>query len=276
MIEKNMITNAVLGLVSLTCFSVLGLSSCNDGTEARDADYPAQSIYLPAAGTNGQFVIDDITRKKGVQPIDGFLYRYVVDKDANRFIVPLSVYRAGVNNKGSFKVNIDVDNSSVDALNQGRDEATALTAIPEDKYSLVNSVEMKNGDELAKFYLNIDLDYLLSNYPDKRFALGIRISSDKREVKANLSSVTVIIHSAIMKPTAQFTLVQDGANVTFKNSSLMAEKYVWEFGDGTYSGDESPVHTYQQPGTYEIKLNAVGITGNDERSVQTAEVTIIK
>lgn len=30
--------------------------------------------------------------------------------------------------------------------------------------------------------------------------------------------------------------------------------YYWEFGDGTYSFDEQPKHTYQKKGTYEVKL----------------------
>lgn len=250
------------------------LFSCENETIIRDAEYPEQSIYLPAAYTNGQFVIDDITRKRGEQPIEGYLYRYIVDNDANKFIIPLSVYRGGVNNNGNFTVDIEVNNDTIAALNANRELSDILHVIPEDKYSIVNSVEMRNGEGIVQFDLSIDLDYLLDNYPDKLFALGIHISSSEREVNPDLSTVIVIIHTKIMKPTADFTISLEGRRAFFDNNSLMASSYVWDFGDGYYSDESSPSHTYSSSGTYKATLTAIGITGNRDRSVESIEITV--
>lgn len=261
------------GFITIAIIAIL-LFSCENETIVRDAEYPAQSIYLPAAYTNGQFVIDDITRKRGEQPVEGYLYRYIIDNDANKFSVPLSVYRAGVNNNGNFRIDIEVNNDTITKLNADRDLPDMLHIIPEDKYSMVNSVEMRSGKEIAQFDLHIDLDYLLDNYPDKLFALGIHISSDEREVNPDLSTAVVIIHSKIMKPTADFTMSLEGRKTFFDNNSLMASSYVWDFGDGYYSGEESLSHTYASPGTYKATLTAVGITGNKDRSVKSIEITV--
>ncbi|MDD4590587.1 MAG: PKD domain-containing protein [Parabacteroides sp.] len=266
----------IAGAPSFIIISIISilLFSCENETIVRDADYPEQLIYLPAAYSNGQFVIDDITRKRGEQPIEGYLYKYIVDNDANRFIVPLSVYRAGVDNSGNFRVDIEVNNDTIAVLNEDRDLSDILYVIPEDKYAMVNSVEMRNGEGIARFDLNIDLDYLLDNYPDKLFALAVHISSDEREVNPDLSTAVVIIHSKIMKPTADFTLSLEGRKAFFDNNSLMASSYVWDFGDGYYSDEESPSHTYSSPGTYKATLTAVGITGNRDRSVESIEITV--
>jgi hypothetical protein len=57
-------------------------------------------------------------------------------------------------------------------------------------------------------------------------------------------------------PQAGFTYAVDVLEVTFTNTSLDALTYEWEFGDGTGSADENPVHTYAGGGTYTVVLTA--------------------
>jgi PKD repeat protein len=45
--------------------------------------------------------------------------------------------------------------------------------------------------------------------------------------------------------------------VTFHNFSQHADRYEWDFGDGTTSYDIHPLHTYQNPGVYNVKLTAI-------------------
>ena len=47
---------------------------------------------------------------------------------------------------------------------------------------------------------------------------------------------------------------------------------MWDFGDGSTSGDRNPVHTYTEPGTYNVKLVAPGPDGNDGVFNKTIEV----
>jgi PKD repeat protein len=68
------------------------------------------------------------------------------------------------------------------------------------------------------------------------------------------------------------------ATVVFKNTSVHAVEYEWDFGDPS-SGDKNsskekdPVHIYTQPGTYEVELSAWA-RGERKPSVFTSEVSV--
>lgn len=254
---------------------VLTLSSCEPGTPLRDADYPEQVIYLPAA-VGGRYEINDIARRIGDPPFPGNPSRYVVDLENRQFIVPLGVYRAGIDNMGQFTVYIEVNNDTINDLIAAGD--TIITLLPSDQFTMVNSVNMPDGEELAKFNLVIDLDFLRDNYPTGVYALGVSISSPDREINPDLSTAVVVIHSRIIKPAAEFSYSPDGTDpktIDFLNHSEMATGYSWDFGDSSAaSGDENPTHTYASSGTYTVILTAMGITGDEDKSVFSTEVTI--
>ena len=269
--NKNEAANLLLLLIVI----VFTFSACEFDTSLRDADYPDQMIYLPAA-VGGNFEIDDIARRIGDVPIPGNPYRYVVDLENRQFVVPLGVYRAGVDNIGDFSVDIAANNDTINDLIAEGD--TLISLLPSSEYNMVNSVDMAHGEELAKFDLLIDLDFLLDKYPTDIYALGVSISSTDRETNPELSTAIIMIHTAIMKPTADFSFNPDGedpSTIKFLNNSLMAESYRWDFGDGSESSEEeAPSHTYANPGTYTVSLTAIGITGDEDQSFFSTEITI--
>ena len=59
-------------------------------------------------------------------------------------------------------------------------------------------------------------------------------------------------------PVADFRMAINGLTVTFINASSDADgdslTYEWDFGDGTTSQEQDPVHTYATVGTYTVKL----------------------
>ena len=67
-------------------------------------------------------------------------------------------------------------------------------------------------------------------------------------------------------PEASFAGNIDSAcsplEVHFINTSLWADSYLWEFGDGTTSTDREPIHTFTEPGYYTVKLTVTGDGGN--------------
>ncbi|MFH2036308.1 MAG: PKD domain-containing protein [Candidatus Zixiibacteriota bacterium] len=51
--------------------------------------------------------------------------------------------------------------------------------------------------------------------------------------------------------------------ITFTNLAQNADKYLWDFGDGTNSTDENPTHQYANAGVYTISLTASNDCGDD-------------
>jgi cyclophilin family peptidyl-prolyl cis-trans isomerase len=69
-----------------------------------------------------------------------------------------------------------------------------------------------------------------------------------------------LFFTACSKPVAKF-LVQDAkkvapVRVTFQNKSAKAERYEWDFGDGTKSKDSAAAHDYKRSGNYTVVLRA--------------------
>ncbi|MFN0176386.1 MAG: PKD domain-containing protein [Saprospiraceae bacterium] len=63
-------------------------------------------------------------------------------------------------------------------------------------------------------------------------------------------------------PVANFTHVKNGSTVIFTNTTLFnATSYLWEFGDGDTSSQTNPVHTYANPGVYDVVLTATNACG---------------
>jgi PKD repeat protein len=46
----------------------------------------------------------------------------------------------------------------------------------------------------------------------------------------------------------------DAGTVNFINNSIDGDSYLWDFGDGNSSTDENPIHTYNEPGFYNVTL----------------------
>ena len=51
-----------------------------------------------------------------------------------------------------------------------------------------------------------------------------------------------------------FSYQNNNQVVTFDNVSIYAENWSWDFGDGSFSTEENPIHTYNSVGCYEVSL----------------------
>lgn len=69
-------------------------------------------------------------------------------------------------------------------------------------------------------------------------------------------------------PTAAYVAVNNMQEVTFQNNSTNAESYFWDFGDGEFSTDINPIHTYLMEGEYDVILTATNFCG-DVTTMQT-------
>lgn len=71
----------------------------------------------------------------------------------------------------------------------------------------------------------------------------------KSKSKPAKKSTALVASFTIDKPTALANEI-----ITFQNNSENGKKYFWDFGDGTTSIEDSPMHSYDREGRYLVKL----------------------
>ncbi|WP_321290484.1 BT_3987 domain-containing protein [uncultured Sunxiuqinia sp.] len=175
---------------------ILVIATSCEYQEITDADYPNQLLYMPTA-VHGIYTIDKLPENPEYVPTPGYATRFVVDEANGKFIVPLGVYRSGYERKADINVDLTVQNDTVNNLIQEAVISTSTIILPSDKYTIPSSVVVEDGSELAKFNLEIDLNYLLS-IPDEVVAIAIHISSSDAEVNEDYQTTVVVIHTEIL------------------------------------------------------------------------------
>jgi PKD repeat protein len=80
-------------------------------------------------------------------------------------------------------------------------------------------------------------------------------------------------------PTTLFTWQADGMLVSFtdQSSGTPPFEYLWDFGDGITSTEQSPAHLYTSPGTYTVSLTVSAPCGIDvyETTVRAGSVIFL-
>jgi len=244
----------------LVCVGVFCFFSC-EFKEIADAEYTAPTIYIPVA-VNGIYVLKD-TIATGSRNI-----RYQIDIPNKKFIVPMSVYRSGINNKGSLNIDISVNNDTINKLiaegNLVDSNGRNLELIPSDKYTLTPSVVIENGEEWKSIILEVDLNYI-STKANKRLALAVTVKSPQIETSPKLGTAIIEIDTRFLVPTPNFSYTISRTNdkiIIFTNTSSYALTYQWNMGDGSTSNQKTPnPHTYANYAIYPVSLTVTGITG---------------
>ena len=62
--------------------------------------------------------------------------------------------------------------------------------------------------------------------------------------------------------------------VAFQDTSMFAQGWLWDFGDGGASINSSPVHVFDIPGTYDIRLVVIGYNGTMDTATHYMAVTV--
>jgi PKD repeat protein len=86
-------------------------------------------------------------------------------------------------------------------------------------------------------------------------------------VETRLDDFSIDLGSGPLPVLANFTYEQDSTNyqvVNFTSTSVGADSYSWDFGDGSSSTDMDPMHTYTADGTYTVTLTASNADGGSD------------
>ena len=194
--KKNININQMLVVL---CGLSLIFSSCMY-EEIKDAEYPGQIIYMPAANSTA-YDVSAVQTLDPAHPSAGEPFRFKIDEDNGEFIVPLGVYRSGIDKAGDLSVTITadedavaflIDQGSLDSYRGGTDVAILSPA----EYSLPTELNIPDGEGQGIFSLSVDLEFLRAN-PDTSYALAVAISSNDREVNPELSTTVVFIPAGI-------------------------------------------------------------------------------
>lgn len=261
--------------------AIIIMSSCKYQT-IKDANYPDQLIYMPAA-TYNPYMINAVPAAVSVTPTPGYPTRFTVDTVNRKFNVLLAAYRSGVYLDGAFTVDVAINTDTINKLIAvGGTLPVGTILLPNDKYSIPATKQMDDGSYLAKFDLSVNLDYLLTNYPSQICAIAVGISSTARATNPKFATTLIVIDTKIMKPTASFTTAPSGTDpktINFTNTSLYGMRFIWNFGDGsparttTTMVNEQVSHTYTS-GNYTATLTVQGIADFANASVVTKAIVI--
>ena len=259
----------------LIMLSVLVFVSC-EYQEYADTNYTEQKIYLPIAALDEFYTIETVPTPTVAVPTPGTTSRFKVDVEENKFIVPLSVFRSGITNKG--KVSVDIK-ANTDTINQliALDLLKDTELLPADKYSLDSSVDVQDGKDIASFNLTLDLQFLRQNAPSKKYAIGVSISSKDRKATEQYATAIIVVDTKIMIPSIDFKFQNDLSNwsrITFSNISDYAMSSSWTFGDEKSSAEINPVHFYNKTGFYQVTLKIKGVAGDE--LTKTLEVPVLE
>lgn len=256
---KNYLINRLKQLLAL-CVAVFSISSCQY-KDIADAPFPEQTIYMPAAAS-GVYQINDTNATTGI-------FRYKLDIAARKLIVPLGVYRSGINNDGAITVDVSVDNDTINSLIAAGtlvdDRGRNIELLPSSAYTIASALSLRSGQENGVIGLDVDLDYI-AGQPGKRFAVCIGVSSAQRAVSPGMGKTIVELNTNFIVPTPRFSLEVDRKNdkkIIFYNESSYATSFEWDFGDGEtlVTRKDTIEHTYADYKTYGVKLTVTGITG---------------
>ena len=246
------------------------LSACTYRTIV-PMDYEEGRLYLPAA-VNGNYTIDAMTQEPMTpNPTPGYAYRYLLNKDENKFEIPLSVYRGGISNNKSVTVAISIYADTITQMIDAENLPDTVQLLPAGKYTMPAIVNLASGETVAPFSLDVDFNFLVETSP-ALYVLPIKIDCADQPCNPDLNVAIVVIDSRMVKPAPAFSYEAvrgDTKSFTFHNLSQYTFDFSWNFGDGQTSKDSVPTHTYARAGNYTVTLTASGLCDGTFSSSQT-------
>ena len=133
----------------------------------------------------------------------------------------------------------------------------------ENKTGLSNIITVFQSDVLTNSSSNDQLN-IESNKPDSE------IPKESTRTDAPNNTTTAVApeiknKSLYIEPSVRTACAGTEVNFTAKNSSKNGS-YLWNFGDGSFSNQENPVHNYKKSGTFDVSLS---VTNPNDGQIST-------
>jgi PKD repeat protein len=153
-------------------------------------------------------------------------------------------------------------------------EEHAVTWNNQPPQTTVGQIEMAPSTNPTQDFKNIEFtqfvrDWFASPASNYGFICQIKTEETYRSVTLGFSENPIparrpaltVTYSGCQLPVAHFNWNVQYPQVTFTDSSLYATSWQWDFGDGTTSGQQNPVHNYASPARYYVCLTASNACG---------------
>ncbi len=155
--------------------------------------------------------------------------------------------------------------SQVDFYNE-TSRQIQTTHIPNISTPLSVYVKTWTGDNSGSATISVDYIFLANySYPEPSISVGAE--------KATMPTPTNTI------PIASFIYTKVGLTASFTSTSYDVDgtitEHNWDFGDGTFSKMQNPVHTYSINGNYQILLTVTDNNGSKSSKTETISISSV-
>jgi gliding motility-associated-like protein len=89
----------------------------------------------------------------------------------------------------------------------------------------------------------------------------VRLTAINHCTSVTTTETIVVYEQPFAKFTVNKTQAYPGLKLNFKNATVGAIRYLWEFADGTTSTETDPVHAFNALGNFRVKLTAFNESG---------------
>ena len=184
--------NRLIKFTSTILSAAAVLCSCE-----KQQEWGIRLVYMPQASMyNG-----GLTNEYPVPMPNASTPNYTLSEE-NIMTIPLGVYRSGLGDLQGFSVKISAD---AEATAAALPDISRSITLPQDCYSLPESVTVPDGEREALFYLTVDIQKLIDEYPEynkNKMVLAVTISDPTNwELNENLKTTVITIEGSEFLPT---------------------------------------------------------------------------
>lgn len=174
---------SIYAFIAAIC--IILITNCKDG--AGEADYGFPLVYMPQADVNG-------VNNHYIVPGGDSLSTYNFKVSNGKLDIILGVARAGkISNADGFSVDIKVlPNEANEVIASGEYENPMV--LPAEMYQIPNKVTVEKGENIAAFYLSVDINQLNSSeYVEKNLILAVGISNPTNNFELSKTNTSVVV-----------------------------------------------------------------------------------